>query len=31
MLATLGTWLWFDIPMGPFGVVVALLMATSRN
>ena len=29
MLATLGTWLWFDIPMGPFGVVAASLMATS--
>jgi uncharacterized membrane protein YccC len=29
MFATLGTWLWFDIPTGPFAVVAASLMATS--
>ena len=29
MFATLGTWLWFDIPMGPFAVVAASLIATS--
>jgi uncharacterized membrane protein YccC len=29
MLATLGTWLWLDIPTGPFAVVAASLMATS--
>ncbi len=29
MFATLGTWLWFGIPRGPFGVVAASLIATS--
>jgi uncharacterized membrane protein YccC len=29
IFATLGTWLWFDVPTGPFAVVAASLMATS--
>jgi uncharacterized membrane protein YccC len=29
MFATLGAWLWLDIPMGPFGVVATSLIATS--
>jgi uncharacterized membrane protein YccC len=29
MFATLGTWLWFDIPTGPFAVVASALIATS--
>jgi uncharacterized membrane protein YccC len=29
MFATLGTWLWFDIPNGPFAVVAGSLIATS--
>jgi uncharacterized membrane protein YccC len=29
MFATLGTWLWFDIPNGAFAVVAAALIATS--
>jgi uncharacterized membrane protein YccC len=29
MFATLGTWLWFDIPYETFGVVVATLIVTS--
>jgi uncharacterized membrane protein YccC len=29
MFTTLGAWLWFDIPYGTFGVVIATLLATS--
>ena len=29
MFATLGTWLWFDIPNGPFTAVAGALIATS--
>jgi uncharacterized membrane protein YccC len=29
MFATLGAWLWFDIPNGPFAVVAGALIATS--
>ena len=29
LFATLGAWLWFDIPYGTFGVVIATLLVTS--